>query len=570
MRFLKKNLFLIIILTVSLGVRIVGINYTLPLSTAVGDEIVITAGTLRMMAEKIPLLSFPHSNYFPLTYYIYIPFIIFYIFYLKFFSSYHTLEAIKELAVLHTGNFLMAGRMVSVLFGTFSVLLIYLISQNLFKNKKISLIASAIFALSPINVLMSHFARVWSGQIFFILLALYFILKFFAQKATDVGYGKIIMAGVFLGLAFMTNVIGILIYVPFLIVIFYSFDNDRVKNFLLFLKTRKFILLNFVVALFVAVSYFLNKTSFDLFLNAGFLDNFLRSQNLFRLSFAGRWFYYFKILLHYETALFLLGAIGFFLLYKHEKRIFWILLSGFLSFYLLIGPSLGIAQTRYSLPMIPFLVLPSAYLINFAGEKRGKKIVFSLLAVFLLPLAFLSVKMDGIFLRSSSELTAYHWIENNLPSNSRILLVNTYFLQDLIPTKEFISEVKKYAPEFFSFRMAYLLARPDANYPGPAYGIYQSSIICSWPKKKREEIKFDYVLFSEGILKEITSAGKIELCDNSISIDPKKWNLVYESLGETFFDSDYSHGKEDSALATLDYFSKIKKLGPKIFIYQKR
>src|SRR3989338_2664167 len=156
MRFLKNNFILIIILAASFVVRVIGINYNLPFSTVVGDEIVITAGSLKMLGEQALTPPFQRSNYFPLSYYLYIPFLLLYILYLKFFSPFGALEAIKELGILRMGNFLIAGRFISVLLGVASVLLIYLISRRLFQNKRTSLIASALFCISPLNVLMSH------------------------------------------------------------------------------------------------------------------------------------------------------------------------------------------------------------------------------------------------------------------------------------------------------------------------------------------------------------------------------------------------------------------------------
>ncbi len=568
MGFIKKNFVLIIILIISFVVRVVGLTYSLPLSTVVGDEIVITAGSLRMLAEKTLVLSFPHSDYFPLAYYFYLPVLVLYILYLRFFSSYHSFGAIKELGILQTGKFLIAGRIVSVLFGALSVLLIYLISQNLFKNKRISLIASSLFALSPLNVLMSHFARVWSVQIFFILLTFLFLLKFFSQKADEVGSKKFIMAGLLLGLTFMTHVIGVLIYVSFLAIVFYSFESERLKNFLKFLKSRKFIIFHIPVALSVAASYLINQTSFNGFFASGFIDNVIKGQNFFNTTFSGRWLYYFKIFLNYETAVFLLALVGFFLLYKYQRRIFWIVFLGFLPFYLYLGPLTAVTQARYSLPMIPFLVLASAYLINFVWEKTGIKMAVILLAVSLIPVAFLSFKMDKVFSQESSDVTVYNWMKNNLSTGSKILFINNYFLQDVILTKESISKIKEYSPAMFSARMKYLLNKPDSLYPEPAWDVYQDPIICDRTPKEIKNFKPDYIVASEGILKEVTSLGRIEVCDKKIIINLKKENIIYESPDETFFDSDYSYQKEDHSLETLKYFSGIEKLGPKYYIYK--
>ena len=89
-----------------------------------------------MLTEKLNFLS---SIIISALYYIYIPFLTVYVFYLKLFSPFD-IAKIKELGILHTG-ILIVGRMISVLLGTASVFLVYLIAQNCLRTKT-SLISS--------------------------------------------------------------------------------------------------------------------------------------------------------------------------------------------------------------------------------------------------------------------------------------------------------------------------------------------------------------------------------------------------------------------------------------------
>ena len=560
MPFFKKNFFLTVILALSFIISFIGVNYNLPLSTAVVDEIVITSGALKMLAEKTPILSFVHSNYFPLSYYLYLPFLAVYIFYLKLFSPFDTFAKIKELGILHTGNFLIVGRMISVLLGTASVFLIYLIAQKLFKDKKTSLIASLLFALSPLNVAMAHFARVWTIQIFFILLATYFALKIFSENVLNISYKKFIVLGILMGFAFASNIIGLLIYIPIMALIYFSCEFNRTKNFLIFLKSKKFLVLNIIVVLIIAATYFLNKTSFVNFLN-GFLGNVVHGDNFFKVSFSEKWTYYFKVLFKYETMPFLLAMFSFPLIYRKDKKIFFFLLSGFFSFFFFLGPLGGFTQARYSMPMIPFLIFASAYLIKFFWDKKNKTIAFFLIAIAVFPSSFLVYKMDKVFLNNGSDIVFYSWMLNNIPNNSRTLFINNYFLQDIILTKDSINRIKKFSPDFYSSRMAYLLDTPTNKYNEPAYDAYQDTIICNWPKEEIINAKFDYIIATEGILNEISSSGEINLCGmRKIKISGEK--IIYQSSHDIFFN------KEDPILGPIDYFNNIKKLGLKFLVYK--
>lgn len=560
MSFFKKNFFLAIILALSFVVRFIGVNYNLPLSTAVVDEIVILSGSLKMIAEKKATLSFVHSNYFPLSYYIYIPFLVIYIFYLKLFSPFDTITKIKELGILHTGEFLIVGRLISVLLGVVSVFFIYLISLRLLRNKSVSLLASLLFAISPLNVAMSHFARIWTFQIFFILLAIYFALSFFSQNVLNNSYKKFITLGVLIGFAFASNVIGLLIYIPIMVVIYFSCESDRIRNFFDFLKSKKFLAMNITIFFIIISTYFLNRTSFVNFLN-GFLGNVVHGDNFFKVSLGEKWVYFFKILLKYETIPFLLAIFSFPLIYRKDKKIFFFLLSALLPFFFFLGPIGGFTQARYSMPMIPFLIFASVFLIKHFLDKKNKIIAAIFVIMAILPSSFLVYKMDRVFLNNGSELLFYRWMLDNIPKNSKILFVNNYFLQDLVLTKDSINRIKKFSPDFYSSRMAYLLSLPNDKNIGRAYDVYQDTIICNWPDREISDAKFDYIVVSEWALNSAALPNEINLCGvRKIKLGGTK--MVYKSKHNVFFDV------EDPILGPLNYFNNIKILGPRFLVHK--
>ena len=73
---------------------------------------------------------------------------------------------------------LFAGRLPFAIAGCLSVLLIYLITQQLFKNKSISLAASFVIAVSPWHIQLSRIAYECSLALFFFLLGTFLFLKF--------------------------------------------------------------------------------------------------------------------------------------------------------------------------------------------------------------------------------------------------------------------------------------------------------------------------------------------------------------------------------------------------------
>lgn len=72
-------------------------------------------------------------------------------------------------------------RMLSVLFGAFSVTLLYAIGRKLFDEKS-AFIASIMLALSPIAIFYSQEARVYSLLVFLVLLSTFFLLNYLQGK----------------------------------------------------------------------------------------------------------------------------------------------------------------------------------------------------------------------------------------------------------------------------------------------------------------------------------------------------------------------------------------------------
>src|SRR3989344_8148256 len=114
---------------------------------------------------------------------------------------------------------LFSGRFLALLFGSLSILLIYLLA-GLFFNKKTALISSFLFAVSPFHML---WARIYMDEFmaFFILLAAYLFIKDYKTK----GYITPLSA-LFLGIGCLIKIIaGVFIVVFSLFLIFSVYKN---------------------------------------------------------------------------------------------------------------------------------------------------------------------------------------------------------------------------------------------------------------------------------------------------------------------------------------------------------
>src|SRR5512135_117400 len=76
----------------------------------------------------------------------------------------------------------LVGRVISGLFDLLTILLVYLIADELFRNKRLALLAAAFDALAVMQIQLSHYFTVDIVSNFFIFLAFYFAIKIQVSK----------------------------------------------------------------------------------------------------------------------------------------------------------------------------------------------------------------------------------------------------------------------------------------------------------------------------------------------------------------------------------------------------
>lgn len=148
---------------------------------------------------------------------------------------------------------LLAGRTVSVLSGIGSLVGIFFVTNELFKNKKIALLASLIYVLYPFSLVYDRMALYDSLVAMFIIWALYFEILLVRHLRLDIALilGMIIGGGMLT----KTNANFAFILLPFLLLLF-NFKNKHWKKAL-----GKFILLSLVSLVVANVMYSILRLS---------------------------------------------------------------------------------------------------------------------------------------------------------------------------------------------------------------------------------------------------------------------------------------------------------------------
>jgi len=280
------------------------------------------------------------------------------------------------------GNHLIIGRLLSLLIGLLSVLGIYFLAKNIFKNEIAGLLSAWFFNFSPscfyhtVNPMPNNFAMcsaIW-GLVFFFL---------FVKNGKN---SSLIWSGLFLSLAALAKLPFILFAsVPFVYhLLFWKKITPQKKHFsFLIIYVLQLLPLAWYASVIptwegndVAKGMFTNQESFsDLFaILSGTLISTLP-----------------ELLLNYAAVpLFLFGIYQFFKLKIYQKKlfpIFVILLLGLVAYFLFEMNLIGLIHDYYLFPFLPLLFL----MVGFGGfqlwmmkQRWGKILV--LVAILIAPL----------------------------------------------------------------------------------------------------------------------------------------------------------------------------------------
>lgn len=221
--FLKITILLFFILVFSFTIRLYGIKFGLPFGDY-ADEAGIPMTAVRILTDGD--LNPHYFNYPPLTAYS-IAAITGAINWLIKLIPIESLDKINlsTLAIL-------IGRILSAIYGTGIVLLIFLISINLYSFET-AIIASFFIAIQPALVLHSHLATVDMGLIFWILLVSY-LLVIYTKSLNNI---HLALAGLGTGLATAVKYNAAFLLLPISLTIFYfiAIKKKQVKKSIIYI-----------------------------------------------------------------------------------------------------------------------------------------------------------------------------------------------------------------------------------------------------------------------------------------------------------------------------------------------
>ena len=328
-----------------------------------------------------------------------------------------------------SGAPLLLSRVLSVLLGTGTVLLVYLLAKTIF-DPITALNSALLFTVSMGFVVYSHFATVDMSSTFWFTLSSLMSVYVWSRGAKK----WYVLSGLTVGLAAAVKPVGVLALIP--LIIAHIFKDKRNNS-------------NLVIGMFMVVVGFLIGCPVALFSFFEFIDGFTKEFffNTARIidekSYA-----YFPLLLDLKVALglplFLISICSLFYSIKflsdQDQRAKAILLwSMLLPYYLSIG-SHHISILWYTVYLIPFISILTGKMLGDFLNSKVKAFRIASLILFGVVISYsvmYSIAADLQFVRDSRYITT-EWVLNNVPTGSKIEVAEAGGCVPNIPNERYL------------------------------------------------------------------------------------------------------------------------------------
>lgn len=219
---LKNNYILILLFIFAFVIRFIFIYRDSPFITH-PDEPTVVNSTLNLKYSLNP----KHFDW-P-TFYYYINYI--------FFSVIFFIERVANRVgypipwIVDTLNFYYLSRIITVVFGSLSVVFMYLLAKTCTGNRSIAVISAVILGILPFHILRSSQALTDVPMVFFIITSLYLL----AKNLENFNWRNIYLSCFFAGLAVSTKYNGYMIFlsIGLFLILINKFSIEKWKNYLL-------------------------------------------------------------------------------------------------------------------------------------------------------------------------------------------------------------------------------------------------------------------------------------------------------------------------------------------------
>jgi len=331
-----------------------------------------------------------------------------------------------------------ATRIVSVLFGTGFIVLIYFFVRDLFQNKKMALLASFLVSVSYWEIVWSRQARMYVLLQFFFFASLYT----FWLLMDKYSHKRMILLSFSTLAACLCHPFGYLLLIIYVLIGVLNFINPLEKKKIL-QKRRSKVILNiqrykwYYLIFSVIVIPLVGIEFYKIFL-VRYFDNGLGISDNYTT------FLYLKGLVQFYTIPVVLTLLGLFLYISRENKLFvgfYLFLSYLLPFFIVIRTT-NLFHLRYLFFIFPILLIFSAYFIYQVLVFGSKTKYLVYLVIILLIAGAVGVRDFVVWPRPIYQLEfrtpnpnftkAYRVIRESGWQDNRSVIVSPYTQMDMV------------------------------------------------------------------------------------------------------------------------------------------
>lgn len=326
-----------------------------------------------------------------------------------------TAEFIEWVSVVHPRLYYRTCRLVSVLTGVGTVVLIFALGRWLSGQRRVGLMAALLVAVAYLHVRDSHFATVDVTMTFFTTLCLLLALHALRTGRTSVFAAAGLAAGLAAATKYNAYVVGVAIPVA-------AWGRARAHP-----DERRAAAAWLLAGAASAVAGFLIGVPFAIRERARMLDTITATA---AALYAGDGPTAFRVHLVDSLPgglgwpLYLAGLAGIARAAWRRRSEDAVWLAFALVWYLVIGPVRWVVP-RYVLPLVPLFAVAAASLVSDLSA-RSRPLAAVAVVLLAAPTLWRSIQYDFIASRADTRVLAADWIAENVPAQSRIALCRGY------------------------------------------------------------------------------------------------------------------------------------------------
>ncbi|MCX7994197.1 MAG: glycosyltransferase family 39 protein [candidate division WOR-3 bacterium] len=305
-------------------------------------------------------------------------------------------------------------RLIAIIEGILTVLLLYFIGKKLY-DEKTGIFTAFIFSILPTHVFQSHFFVVDAPAVFWEMLCFYYLVKVVDKNGISKKW--FIISGILLGLALGTKYMNLLLIFPFLTINLLSRRKIELKELLITFTIMM------LVFLFTTPHSILSWREF-LFGNPDGFGGIFGEKGLFAYNrYPTNPFKPFIYVIYYSLRI-PLAVLAFislgYVIYRRNTSD-KIILSFLVPFYVImaISPS---PHLRHALPALPFLAIAIATsIISLARVIKNRFLLYSFAgftAIALIYTFLFTIAMLDRMNLPDTRLVAADWIFKNIPART--------------------------------------------------------------------------------------------------------------------------------------------------------